>query len=291
MTAGEFANHGHLVCPMIRFDSTLEFPAGMVWLVGAGPGDPGLLTLHAANALARAEVVVHDSLVRPAVFDHCPAESVRIHSGNRGGRPSPQQTDISARLVALAREGKRVVRLKGGDPFIFGRGSEEVLALIRSGVPVRVTPGVSAGYGGLAYAGLPLTSRETNQCVTFLTGHDQFGTTPAAIDWRMIANGSQVIVMYMAMKHLATLVENLMTHGRSGDETLAIACNLTFPDQTVLLTTLEKAVSATVRHDLKAPAVICVGANVHMVREIHNGFHDSIGTLTIDAESSLPRHE
>ncbi len=273
---------------MSPVNGALAFPAGMVWLVGAGPGDPGLLTLHAVHALGRAEVVVHDSLVNPAVFDHCPAGCLRIDSGKRGGRPSPQQTDISARLIALAREGRRVVRLKGGDPFIFGRGSEEVLALIRRGVPVRVTPGVSAGYGGLAYAGLPLTSRETNQCITFLTGHDQFGTTPAAFDWRMIARGSQVIVMYMAMKHLPTLTDNLIRYGRSGHESVAIACNLTDPDQKVLLTTLDQAVAATTRHDLKAPAVICVGANVGMAREIHSGFHDSIGTLITDAQSCAP---
>ncbi|MCY4259587.1 MAG: uroporphyrinogen-III C-methyltransferase, partial [Rhodobacteraceae bacterium] len=182
------------------------FPAGMVWLVGAGPGDPGLLTLHAVNALERADVVVHDSLINSAVFDHCRPDAVRIHSGKRGGRPSPQQTDISARLIALSHQGKRVVRLKGGDPFIFGRGSEEILALIRSGVPVRVTPGVSSGYGGLAYAGLPLTSRETNQCVTFLTGHDRFGATPSPIDWRQFPKGSRGFVMYWAWKNFGPRV-------------------------------------------------------------------------------------
>jgi uroporphyrin-III C-methyltransferase len=163
-----------------------ELLPGWVWLVGAGPGDPGLLTLHALNALRQANVVVYDALVEPAILDWAP-EAELIYAGKRGGKPSPKQRDISLRLVELAREGKRVLRLKGGDPFVFGRGGEEGQTLVAHGVPIRVVPGVSAGIGGLAYAGIPVTHRDVNQSVTFVTGHDQTGEAPSALDWQAIA--------------------------------------------------------------------------------------------------------
>ena len=124
------------------------------------------------------------------------------YAGKRGGKPSPKQRDISLKLIALARAGKRVCRLKGGDPFVFGRGGEEALALVEAGIPFRVVPGISAGIGGLAYAGIPVTHRDLNHSVTFLTGHDQSGLTPSSIDWEGVARGAPVIVMYMAVKHL-----------------------------------------------------------------------------------------
>src|SRR3712207_6719528 len=131
------------------------FEPGWVWLVGAGPGDPGLLTLHAANALAQADHVIYDALVDPRVLEIARPATVVEYAGKRGGKPSPKQRDISPRLVELARAGRRVLRLKGGDPFVFGRGGEEALALVEAGVPFRVVPGISAGIGGLAYAGAP----------------------------------------------------------------------------------------------------------------------------------------
>ena len=262
---------------MLPPDRKMEFPSGLVWLVGAGPGDPGLLTLHALDAVSRADVVVHDALVSKAVLELCRCEADLIYSGKRGGKPSPLQADISLRLISLSREGKRVVRLKGGDPFIFGRGSEEVLTLIRNGVPVRVTPGISAGYGGLAYAGIPLTCRDTNQSVTFLTGHDRHGTAPATIEWSTVARGSQVIVMYMAMKNFGKLAETLMNFGRPGDDSVAIVCNATLPDQVCLETTLENAAEDIDASHLKAPAVICIGINLDTAREISKGMHDTNG--------------
>ncbi len=236
---------------------------GWVWLVGAGPGDPGLLTLHALNALRQADVVVYDALVEPRILDWA-AQAEIIYSGKRGGKPSPKQRDISLQLVDLARSGKRVLRLKGGDPFVFGRGGEEAQTLIGHGIPVRIVPGISAGIGGLAYAGIPVTHRDVNQSVTFLTGHDQSGQTPSTLNWQAISDGSQVIVIYMAMKHLAQIAANLIAAGRSGSEPVAIVCNATLPNQRVLETTLASCVADALLAGLEPPAIICVGRAVLM---------------------------
>ena len=148
---------------------------GSVWLVGAGPGDPGLLTLHAANALAHADCVVYDALVSPEILALARPGAALEYAGKRGGKPSASQPDICGRLIRLARQGQRVLRLKGGDPFVFGRGGEEALALAAARVPFRLVPGVTAAAGGLAAAGIPMTHRTTNSAVTLLTGHDTAG--------------------------------------------------------------------------------------------------------------------
>ena len=197
------------------------FEPGWVWLVGAGPGDPGLLTLHALNALGQADVVVYDALVDPRVLALAGDGVERVYAGKRGGRPSPRQPDISDRIVRLARAGKRVLRLKGGDPFVFGRGAEEALALVAAGVPFRVVPGVTAGIGGLAYAGIPLTHRDTNSAVTFVTGHSIDGDVPKGLDWTALAGGAPVLVFYMALKHLAVIRDRLIAGGRDPDEPVA----------------------------------------------------------------------
>ncbi|RMH45824.1 MAG: uroporphyrinogen-III C-methyltransferase [Alphaproteobacteria bacterium] len=239
---------------------------GWVWLLGAGPGDPGLLTLHGLNALRQADVVVHDALVGPEILDWVPERAERIYAGKRGGKPSPTQRDISLRLIELARAGRRVVRLKGGDPFVFGRGGEEAQTLIRHGVPFRIIPGISAGIGGLAYAGIPVTHRDVNQSVTFVTGHDQSGETPQSLDWKAISAGSQVLVIYMGMKHIAEIVGHLRAAGRPADEPVAIVTQATMPDQQVLETTLGRAVEDLAAAGLAPPAIICVGRTVLMRR-------------------------
>src|SRR5204862_3186231 len=157
------------------------------------------------------------------------------YAGKRGGRPSPSQPDISARLIRLAREGRRVLRLKGGDPCVFGRGGEEALALAEAAIPFRIVPGITAGIGGLAYAGIPLTHRATNSAVTFVTGHNSDGVVPDGLDWDAIARGSPVIVVYMALKHLANISARLRAAGRSGDEPVAIVSKATTPEQRVLV--------------------------------------------------------
>ncbi len=190
------------------------------------------------------------------------------YAGKRGGKPSPKQRDISFRLIELARSGLRVLRLKGGDPFVFGRGGEEALALVQAGVAIRVTPGITAGIGGLAYAGIPLTHRDVNQAVTFLTGHDQSGATPPGIDWSAIARGSPVIVLYMAMRHLAQIAEALIRAGRAPDEPVAIVMNATLPDMRVFETTLASAAATAAAEGVGPPSIVCIGRNVLMRQAI-----------------------
>eukprot|EP01035_Chromulina_nebulosa_P068230 gene68230-93488_t len=156
---------------------------GSVWLVGAGPGDPGLLTMLAVKAISEADVIVHDALVNSECLKLVRRGTVLEYAGKRGGKPSPKERDISLQLVELARQGLKVLRLKGGDPFVFGRGGEEALTLVENGIPFRIVPGITAGIGGLAYAGIPVTHRDVNHAVTFLTGHDSTGIVPDRIDW------------------------------------------------------------------------------------------------------------
>ncbi|MEM1040153.1 MAG: uroporphyrinogen-III C-methyltransferase [Pseudomonadota bacterium] len=243
-----------------------SFEAGWVWLVGAGPGDPGLLTLHAVNALRQADVVVYDALVNEAVLNFAKPGAQMEFAGKRGGRPSPKQRDISLKLVELAKAGKRVCRLKGGDPFVFGRGGEEALTLVEHAVPFRIVPGISAGIGGLAYAGIPVTHRDTNHNVTFLTGHDAGGVVPDAINWTGVAQGSPVIVMYMAMKHVGTICDRLLAAGRREDEPMAFVCSATTPDMKVHETTLGKAriPGALDGLGLAPPAIVVIGEVVRL---------------------------
>lgn len=240
---------------------TLE--PGWVWLCGAGPGDPGLLTLHAVNALRQADVVIYDALVQEEILSWAP-QAEHVYAGKRGGKPSAKQRDISLRLVDLARAGKRVLRLKGGDPFVFGRGGEEAQTLVQHGVPIRIIPGISAGIGGLAYAGIPVTHRDVNQSVTFVTGHDQSGNTPGSLDWTSISKGSQVIVIYMGMKHIAQISRQLMDAGRKPDEPVAVVTTATTDQQQVLETTLGTIVDDIANARLEPPAIICVGQSVLM---------------------------
>ncbi|MEM8551062.1 MAG: uroporphyrinogen-III C-methyltransferase [Pseudomonadota bacterium] len=232
-----------------------DFAPGTVWLAGAGPGAPGLLTLLAAHALMRADTVVHDALVSAEILSFARGARL-IHAGKRGGKPSAVQADITDRLIAEARAGRRVLRLKGGDPFMFGRGGEECEGLLAAGIAFRIVPGVSAGLGGLAYAGIPATHRDTNQAVTFLTGHDLTGDMPTAVDWAGLAKASPVLVMYMAAKHLPTIAERLLDAGRAPREPVAVIAHATLPEQQHLALSLSDCVAPPA---LPTPAVIVVG--------------------------------
>lgn len=245
----------------------IDFPVfepGWVWLVGAGPGDPGLLTLHAVNAMQQADIVVYDALVDDRILKLLRPEAQRIYAGKRGGRPSAKQADISLYLVELAQQGLRVLRLKGGDPFVFGRGGEEGLTLVEHGVPFRVVPGITAGIAGAAYAGIPTTHRDCNSSVTFVTGHGASGEVPDNINWAALAQGAPVLVMYMAMKHLRRISGELMANGRTGDEPVAIISRATTADQHILITTLANAADDVEKANLEPPAVCIVGKVVDL---------------------------
>src|SRR5215213_1349032 len=179
---------------------------GHVWLAGAGPGDPGLLTLHALAGLGEADVVVHDALVDARVLALAHPGATLEFAGKRGGKPSPSQANITDRLIALARAGHRVLRLKGGDPCVFGRGGEEALALSAAGVPFRIIPGVTAGLAGLTAAAIPATFRGMNRALILAAG---YGADDDGVDWAALARTGQPIVLYMAMRNLAAIAEEL----------------------------------------------------------------------------------
>jgi uroporphyrin-III C-methyltransferase len=250
----------------VQGDAWPQMQPGWVWLCGAGPGDPGLLTLHALNALRQADVIVYDALVQQDILEWAP-QAEHIYAGKRGGKPSAVQRDISLRLVDLARAGKRVLRLKGGDPFVFGRGGEEAQTLVQHGIGIRIIPGISAGIGGLAYAGIPVTHRDVNQSVTFVTGHDQSGNVTSSLDWQAISKGSQVIVIYMGMKHIARIAGELIAAGRGVSEPVAVVTSATTQDQRVLETTLGTIVEDIEAAGFEPPSIICVGRSV-MMRQV-----------------------
>jgi uroporphyrin-III C-methyltransferase len=239
-----------------------DFAPGSVWLVGAGPGDPGLLTALALHALDHADTLVYDALVDPRILELARPGAVLESAGKRGGRPSPSQPDISARLIRLAREGNRVLRLKGGDPCVFGRGGEEALALADARIPFRIVPGITAGIGGLAYAGIPVTHRDIASAVTFVTGHERGGAVPEGLDWAALARGSPIIVLYMALNHLDRIAARLILAGRPRHEPVAIISKATTLAQRVLVSTLEEAAAAAQAARIEAPTIIVIGAVV-----------------------------
>ena len=241
-----------------------RFEPGWVWLVGAGPGDPGLLTLHALHALQNADVIVHDALVDERILALVPQTAKLESMGKRGGKASPKQAEITARLIELAGQGKRVLRLKGGDPFVFGRGPEEAEALVGKGIPFRVVPGITAGIAGLAYAGIPATAKATNSAVAFVTGHSETGEVPDSLDWQALAASGAVVVVYMPMKHLEDIREKFLAAGRSPDELAAIVSKGCTPGQEVLETTLGTCVEDAAKAGLKPPSLLVIGEVVRL---------------------------
>lgn len=238
-----------------------KFEKGHVWLAGAGPGDPGLITALGIHALQHADVVLYDALLDEMLLKLARPGAELIYAGKRAGKRSCKQSDISRTLVSLARKGKRVLRLKGGDPFVFGRGAEEALTLARAGVPFRIVPGVTAGIGGLAYAGIPATHRDTNHVVTFLTGHGSDGKLPN-LDWAAIAKGSPTIVLYMARKYAGEIAAKLIAAGRAPDEPAAVVADASSQKQDVRVTTLAKLGEAA--GETTAPTILVVGENVKL---------------------------
>jgi uroporphyrin-III C-methyltransferase len=235
----------------------VTFEPGTVWLVGAGPGDPGLLTLHAARALAAADVVLHDALVSPEILALAPQARLEPVGKRAGGRRVPQLR-INERMIHLARQGERVVRLKGGDPLVFGRGGEEALALAAAGIRFRIIPGISAGIGGTAGVGIPVTHRGLAHSVAFVTGQDKTGELPD-LDWSALARGADVLVLYMALGRIGAISARLLAAGRSAGEPLAFISEATTPRQRVAITTLGEAERTAARIPAHAPTLIVLG--------------------------------
>jgi len=249
---------------MIESLSFPEFPAGHVWLCGAGPGDVGLLTLHALHALQMADVVIHDALIGADILGLAGEQAELIYAGKRGGQ-SASQGEISAQLVTQAKAGKRVLRLKGGDPFMFGRGYEEAEALAKHSIPFRVISGISAGIGGLAAAGIPVTHRDVNTAVTFVTGHN------VSTDWAAISRASPVIVIYMGLKRIGAIAAALVAAGRDADEPVAIVTDASLPTQKLLETTLGSVEADLAKTAMSPPAIICIGGTVPLQHTIMRG--------------------
>ncbi len=229
---------------------------GQVWLVGAGPGDPELLTIKALKVLQAADVVVYDGLVSDEIMDLAPAAARRISVAKRKSRHSYSQDEINRMLVAFALEGLNVVRLKGGDPFIFGRGGEELEACREAGVETHIVPGVTAALAASASAGAPLTHRGSAQAVTFVTGHAAKGGEPD-LDWASLATANQTVVIYMGLSMAATIAARLMTAGRSGTTPALIVENASRKDERRVVTTLAGLAQAAAT--LTGPALLIVG--------------------------------
>jgi uroporphyrin-III C-methyltransferase len=240
-----------------------RFQPGEVWLTGAGPGDPGLLTLHALNAIGQADIILYDALVNDAVLRLTPPGVVLESAGKRGGRPSPSQRDITERLIELARQSHRVLRLKGGDPFVFGRGGEEALGLAAAGISFRIIPGVTAGLAGLAYANIPATTRDTNHGVILVTGQYATGSENT-LEWSALAQSGLPIIVYMGMTRLPEIAAALMTAGLSPETPVAVVCEATTARQRALVTSLQGVAQDVAAAGLGSPSIVAIGEMVRL---------------------------
>ena len=236
--------------------------AGKVWLIGAGPGDPDLLTVKAVRLIAQADALVFDHLVGDGIMDLARADARRIYAGKEASNHTLPQASINRLLVDLAREGLSVIRLKGGDPFIFGRGGEELEALAVSGIPFEVVPGVTAAAGCAAYSGFPLTHRDHAQAVTFVTGHLKDGTVN--LDWPALARPGQTVVFYMGIGAAGEICRQMIAHGLAASTPAAAIRNGTLPDQQTLLATLGTLPQRIEESGIKPPALIVVGSVVNL---------------------------
>jgi len=242
-----------------RSSAVAEPRPGCVYLVGAGPGDPGLLTARALELIAAAEVILYDRLIPGGALDGARGDAELLYVGKEGGGQSVPQERTEELLIARARAGRTVVRLKGGDPFVFGRGGEEALALRAEGIPFEVVPGVSAGMGASAYAGIPVTHRGLASAVALVTGHEDPDKLQTAIDWRALAAFPGTLVLYMGVRRLGEIAAALIAAGRPGTEPAAVVEGGTLPTQRTVAGTLETIAEMVRREDVRAPSIMIVG--------------------------------
>lgn len=237
---------------------------GKVYLVGAGPGDPGLMTLKGKSLLECADVVVYDALVSPPILAMINPLAEKIDAGKRRGMHSLLQEDITQLLIEKAQQAAIVVRLKGGDPFIFGRGGEEMEDLLKAGIAVEVVPGITSGIAAPAYIGIPLTHRSYSSSVTFVTGHEEAGKYRPAVNWEAIARGSETIVIYMGIHNLPFILEKLTHAGLPADTPIALVRWGTRPEQKELMGTLGTILQLVEERQFRAPAIAVIGHVVHL---------------------------
>lgn len=245
---------------------------GKVYLVGAGPGDPGLLTLKGKTLLEFAEVVVYDALVSPEILAMINPNAEKINAGKRRGRHSLPQKETTQLLIDKAQHNAVVVRLKGGDPFVFGRGGEELEDLVKANVPTEVVPGVTSGIAAPAYANIPLTHRNYSSSVTFVTGHESVGKYRPDVNWQAIAHASETIVIYMGVQNLPNIIQKLTNAGLSQDTPIALIRWGTRPDQQELFGNLNNIVAKVIDSNFEAPAIAVIG-NVVNYREVLANCH------------------
>ncbi|HYW22478.1 MAG TPA: uroporphyrinogen-III C-methyltransferase [Nodularia sp. (in: cyanobacteria)] len=249
---------------MSRTEKEAQSCWGKVYLLGAGPGDPGLMTLKGKGLLECADVVIYDALVSPAILDMINPQAEKINAGKRMGRHSLLQEETTHLLIEKAQEHAIVVRLKGGDPFIFGRGGEEMADLVAAGVSVEVVPGITSGIAASAYAGIPLTHRLYSSSVTFVTGHESAGKYKPKVNWQAIAQGSETIVIYMGIHNLPYIVEQLNQAGLDLQTPIALVRWGTRPEQEELIGTLATINQQVEETGFSAPAIAVIGSVVSM---------------------------
>lgn len=242
---------------------------GMVYLVGAGPGDPELLTLKAARLLSSCDVVVFDRLVSDAIMDMVPTGVARIYAGKALRDHALPQEEINALLISLASSGRTVLRLKGGDPFVFGRGSEEALSLAEAGLPFEVVPGITAAAGCAAYAGVPLTHRGLSTGVRFITGHFKAGEEDREHDWARLADADTTLVFYMGLTNLTRIAARLMDHGLPADTPAAAIQNGTTHKQRAIQATVATLADKVEATGLKPPALVIIGKVVSLAESLN----------------------
>ena len=251
---------------------------GKVYLIGAGPGDPGLMTVKGKTLLENADVVIYDALVSPEILKTINPHAEQINAGKRRGRHSKIQSETTQLLIEKAHHHAVVVRLKGGDPFVFGRGGEEMSDLIAAGVSVEVVPGITSGIAAPAYAGIPVTHRSCSSSVTFVTGHESVGKYRPQVDWQAIAKGSETIVIYMGVYNLPQIIPQLIAAGLTDETPIALIRWGTTPQQTELIGTLADITAKIAQTGFEAPAIAIIGKVVNFHSLLALGSPQLIGT-------------